>query len=145
MPTRLLVGFAVSCICILGSRRMHMQMPTMLIVIKGHLPLRLLPPPHSLSFFLSLPLYLSLLVSLFLPPSPPSQPSPSFTLSVTFLVLVSGRQTADYGLFTLLLTDVHSYPSKLSPYLISVCMCLCPHPSVGWSSSGSARPLVAWG
>ena len=86
-PTRLLVGFAVSCICILGSRRMHMQMPTMLIVIKGHLSLRFffsLLFPRSL-FCLSSPLYLSLSLlvcfSLSLSLSLSGPVSPSFTIS----------------------------------------------------------------
>lgn len=66
VPTRLLVGFATSCICILGSRRMHMQMQTMLIVIKGHL----LPPLHSLFFSLVTSLSLTPCLSLALTASP---------------------------------------------------------------------------
>lgn len=47
------LGFATSCNCILGSRGMHMQMPTMLIVIKGHLPLRVFPSSSLFIFFIS--------------------------------------------------------------------------------------------
>lgn len=83
VPTRLLVGFELSCICILGSRRMHMQMPTVLIVIKGHLLLHVFIFPFS-----SLPLFLFANLSLaprhsFSVAVSHSQPSPSFTL-VTF-------------------------------------------------------------
>lgn len=97
MPTRLLAGFAMSCICILGSRRMHMQMPTMLIVIKGHLPRRV-SASSSLLFFSS-PLYLVLLVSLFL----------SLSLLVNlprpllFSNFVSNSSVADDSVFVVLL------------------------------------------
>lgn len=64
VPTRLLVGFGMSCICILGSRRMHMQMKTMLIVIKGHLLLHV--SPFSLSLRLpSLHLFIFRFLSVF--------------------------------------------------------------------------------
>lgn len=89
MPTRLLAGFAMSFICILGSRRMHMQMPTMLIVIKGHLPLRV-SASSSLLFFSS-PLYLVLLVSLSLWLSlPVNLPHP---------LLFSNSSAADFSVF----------------------------------------------
>lgn len=100
VPTRLLVGFAESCICILGSRRMCMQMQTMLIVIKGHLPLRssrlLTCSPVSLSS----PLYLALLVSPLLPLPPQVILARLHTLPVT-TPLVSSRQNADYSRFSL--------------------------------------------
>ncbi|MEQ2244259.1 hypothetical protein ILYODFUR_015274 [Ilyodon furcidens] len=54
VPTRLLLGFQMSRICMLGTRRMCMQMQTMLIVIKGHLPLRVSPFSSSSSFCLLL-------------------------------------------------------------------------------------------
>ena len=103
-PTRLLVGFAVSCICILGSRRMHMQMPTMLIVIKGHLSLRFffsLLFPRSL-FCLSSPLYLSLslLVCFSLSLSLSLSFWPSLPVLYNLVTFSHLSQTADCGLFT---------------------------------------------
>lgn len=130
VPTRLSVGFAMSCICILGSRRMHMQMPTMLIVIKGHLPLPVFVSPSS-----PLPLFLFTYLSLaprhsFSLAVSPSQPSPSFTLC-HFLSFVSGRRTADYSVCTLLLTgtQTHTHIRIISRLILSVCSCLCPNPS----------------
>lgn len=89
-PTRLLVGFAVGCISILGSRRMHMQMQTMLIVIKGHLPLL----SRSLSSLLS---SLSLAsCQCFAPTASPSHPSPSIPPSLSLSLL----SQADKSLIT---------------------------------------------
>lgn len=127
VPTRLLVGFAMSCICILGSRRMHMQMLPVLIVIKGHLPLQVfIFPSSSLPLFLSAYLSLaprhsfSLAVSL-------SQPSPPFTL-VTFSHL-SEAATQLIKVYALSCEQAHTHMWIISHLILSVCPCLCPYRS----------------
>jgi len=92
VPTRLLVGFAMSCICILGSRRMLMQMQTVLIIIKGHLPLRVFPS-SSWSF------HHFLLTSLSLAPCQSFFPC---CLSHSTFPILYNLQTADFGVIIVL-------------------------------------------
>lgn len=108
--TRLLVGFTESCICILASRRMHMQMATMLIVIKGHLrrhSSRLLTCSHSPStLFCSLSPSSSSLA----PVSPACPPHVFRTVSVGAFPLSQSPRTAEHGRFSP--RRVNKLPSK---------------------------------
>lgn len=97
---RLLVKFTESRICISASGRMHMQMATMLIVIKGHLRrrfARLLTCSRSPStLFRSLSPRFSSLA-----PASPTRPPPVFcTLSVAALPLSQSPRTAEHRRFS---------------------------------------------
>lgn len=109
---QLLVKFTESCICISASGRMHMQMATMLIVIKGHLRRRfsrLLTRSRSPStLFCSLSHRFSSRT-----PASPTRPPPAFcTLSVAALPLSQSPRTAEHSRFC-----ANELPSELASRL----------------------------
>lgn len=104
---------------------MRMQMPTMLIVIKGHLPLRFAPPLHCFCLHLFASRSLSVCISRC--QSQSTFLCAHFTFNCHFPALVTSGQKkkADCGTFALLLTGATGTCSQtraqmclLSPHLI---------------------------